>query len=623
MYKLCLVLFFFFSFSMVWAQSPNSHLESEMLIRIQENAENRKALLEIKEEAIAKGYIHAASKVSERLSIYFLVAEKYDKALENLEDAITYTDTIKNLQRYVVLLNQKGHILQVQKRYPEALKLYEKALEVSKRSGNQADLANSYYNLGNTYFKAGNTEKSQEYLREANDVYQHMKPPKGLSKGLKREPAFSNAEDYKRIIADLENLLPSLDSSGNQEEYASTLVSLGHLYFDVKNTTKAREAYETALSIAAENDYFNTEYECYRGFSQLAVHEQNFKEAIEYYDLYLAMKDSMFAREKQEEVAILRNEFALRSEEMNNAMLNTEKAALEMQQEKNQYLLVMALVLVLVLGILAILFIREANRKQKHAKDLEGINKDLSIRNRSLAMSEQEWKTRNESKDTMFSIIAHDLKSPLNSITGFVEVLTTHPEAFSGKELADYGKKMQETITNLNALLTNLLQWAMMQNGKIEFSPGPLMLKDFLSSALSLYYPLAESKMVTLELKECPDVSIQADYNMLHFVVRNLIHNAIKFSKPNGEVAMHVRASTSHCIIEVSDKGVGISSDRLKTIFDSGSRNKTPGTMQEQGTGLGLILCKEFVSRHGGNIEVESKEGNGSLFRVTLPIKGY
>jgi two-component system sensor histidine kinase/response regulator len=319
----------------------------------------------------------------------------------------------------------------------------------------------------------------------------------------------------------------------------------------------------------------------------------------------------------------LRNEFALRSEEMNNAMLSTEKASLQTQQEKNQYLLVMALVLVLILGILAILFIREANRKQKQAKDLEGINKDLSLRNKSLAMSEQEWKTRNESKDTMFSIIAHDLKSPLNSITGFVEVLTTHPEAFSGKELADYGKKMQETITNLNSLLTNLLQWAMMQNGKIEFSPGPLMLKDFLSSALSLYYPLAESKMVTLELKECPDISIQADYNMLHFVVRNLLHNAIKFSKPNGEVSMHVRASTSHCIIEVSDKGVGISGDRLKTIFDSGNRSKTPGTMQEQGTGLGLILCKEFVDRHGGQIEVDSKEGSGSVFRVTLPIKGY
>lgn len=227
----------------------------------------------------------------------------------------------------------------------------------------------------------------------------------------------------------------------------------------------------------------------------------------------------------------------------------------------------------------------------------------------------------NITKDKFFSIIGHDLKGPFNSIIGLSNLLMMQIKENNHEEIEKYTELIQKSSHYALNLLTNLLEWARSQSGRMDFNPEYLEIFALINEVIKVSDNFAQEKSITISTEFPHSVTVLADKAMFSTIMRNLISNAIKFTNIGGEIVVSAKQKQDDLIISVSDNGVGIKKEEIEKIFRIDKSYSTLGTQKEKGTGLGLILCKEFIERHGGKIWAESEEGKGSEFNFSMPLK--
>ncbi len=241
--------------------------------------------------------------------------------------------------------------------------------------------------------------------------------------------------------------------------------------------------------------------------------------------------------------------------------------------------------------------------------------------NEKLLESESELKLANQTKDKFFSIIAHDLKNPFAAILGLSNFLVKEIDELSTEEIKEFSNNIWESADSLYKLLENLLEWSRMKRGVTSFNPEEICITLALEMNLKIINEFAKQKNIQLINTIPSGVQVEADMQMLNTVLRNLISNAVKFTPINGtiEIGTNIDYSSDFTAIYVKDSGIGMDSVLISKLFKIDEKVSRPGTNDEPSTGLGLLLCKEFVERHGGQIWVESEVGKGSTFYFTLP----
>jgi len=237
---------------------------------------------------------------------------------------------------------------------------------------------------------------------------------------------------------------------------------------------------------------------------------------------------------------------------------------------------------------------------------------------KALSESESNLRELNAQKDKFFSIIAHDLKNPFNAILGFSELLVEQINERNYTGIDQYATVIKQSSQRAFDLLINLLEWARAQTDTLVFDPESFNLKDLINENITILSSNANQKAITFNQDIPDEVFVFADKQMISVVLRNLISNAIKFTQKGGEINISVKKSEKEILISVIDNGIGIEPERIQNLFHINKSISTPGTNNEQGTGLGLILCKEFVEKHSGKIWAESKPGKGTVFYFTL-----
>jgi signal transduction histidine kinase len=226
----------------------------------------------------------------------------------------------------------------------------------------------------------------------------------------------------------------------------------------------------------------------------------------------------------------------------------------------------------------------------------------------------------NIDKDRFISILGHDLKNPFNNILGFSEILTNEIESLSKNEIKEMASNINKSAQITSKLLEDILMWTRTQQGSILFNPKKLNVADICKNVIEVLNPAALVKGIAISYTNEDQMSVSADKDMVKTILLNLVSNAIKFTHDGGVVNISAERKDSRVIISVSDNGIGILPENIAKLFDISEVLTTKGTAGESGTGLGLLLCKEFVEKHGGKIWVESEVGSGSDFKFTLPL---
>lgn len=284
-----------------------------------------------------------------------------------------------------------------------------------------------------------------------------------------------------------------------------------------------------------------------------------------------------------------------------------------------------------------ILTVKEAIHKYIQAQKLEEQNVILQnmnhlleqqVRERTAELEAQkvelkqknvQLKELNANKDKFFSIISHDLRAPFTTLLGFSQLLKANITQYSQEEIVHRADKIHASADRLHTLLENLLMWSQLQRGVMEYTPETIQLQPLAYETLELFRPHADQKKITLTLDVPQQLSAYADYSMINTVIRNLTSNALKFTAEQGEVLLMARGNGHTIEFHVTDTGVGIPEEHLPLLFRIDTQYTNPGTHGEQGTGLGLILCRELVEKNHGIIWVESEREKGTSFRFTLP----
>ena len=267
-----------------------------------------------------------------------------------------------------------------------------------------------------------------------------------------------------------------------------------------------------------------------------------------------------------------------------------------------------------------VLALRDITSKIFAEEALKEYNAELVQVNDKLMKSQDELKTINANKDKFFSIIAHDLRSPFNALLGFSDFLVNDNEALSPEEVKTFAGHINVSAKQLFNLLENLLQWSRIQTGRLEYKPQKLEIAPLVKNVFGLLNANAIKKEILLSLEAVNDISVYADKNAISSVFQNLVSNAIKFTNKGGFIKVKAAVKKGYAEIEVKDTGIGMSEESVSKLFKIEVQHSTSGTDNEQGSGLGLILCKELIEKNKGTIRVESEPGRGTSFVFTLPI---
>lgn len=225
----------------------------------------------------------------------------------------------------------------------------------------------------------------------------------------------------------------------------------------------------------------------------------------------------------------------------------------------------------------------------------------------------------NANKDRLFSIISHDLRSPFQGLLGLTQILHEELDTLERDEIIEYIGMIHQSSSKFYTLLENLLQWTIVERGQIDFNPEPIRILDAITEIIELYSAVSRNKDIRYEIEADNSLQLYTDLNALQTILRNLVSNAIKFSNPGGTIKIKATANGQFTELGIIDAGVGMEPGSAATIFDIEHMKSRPGTQNEKGSGLGLLITKSLIERGGGSIRVESTPGKGSAFYFTQP----
>ena len=347
-------------------------------------------------------------------------------------------------------------------------------------------------------------------------------------------------------------------------------------------------------------------------FAQIYFDKGDYKNAYIYLDSTVHVRNGLFNENKNQQISDLNKKYETEKKEQ---QIEKQQLIIENKLHKNQLLTaIVSLMLILLIAIV----LSRLRMKRKNRLLFEK-NEEIRKQRDELQFFANELESANKQKDKFFSIIAHDLRSPFNSLIGMSEILNKNLEDLSTEDIREIASSFHKTSDNTFNLLNNLLEWSRTQTNRVEFNPEKLAINKVIQDVVEFNRPGAEAKSIKITFNPVCDEMAMADINMLNTIMRNLITNAIKFTH-HGQIRISCQKQELSLLISVEDSGIGIPKEKISQLFSLEDNYSTEGTHGETGTGLGLLLCHEFVKKHNGELSVESEEGKGSIFSFTLPM---
>ena len=500
------------------------------------------------------------------------------------------TDAIKKNRH--VALNSIGNIHKWLGNTAAADSLFRLTLKGDYELGNLRGLAINYANIGSVFQKSGQLDSAWVYFKLSMKYNIENNDRQGIEIGhINFGNLYRDEGKYDKALAEYHIVFDQLTDNANRWHWLSVCIAITNInilqenYSNVlQNLDKAQAIAEQIRSFTHLSDIAYLRYLYYKNTG-------NYRLALDNYVNTYHWSDSL---RNEENVSHLQNLRVSYEREKNARKI--EKQETEIKYQKTQRLFFSIGLGIALLALLMLWYMLKLRTK----------------RNRILS-------EMNATKDKFFSIISHDLKNPAIAQRDALQLLVSHSGTWDVDTLLQYYNELLKSANGQVELLYNLLNWAQVQTGRMPYIPAQIDIISELRADILLVENMAQQKGITLEIKMPDTAIVTGDRNMLVTVVRNLLTNAVKFTNKNGCIILEIKQDeTGKHIISVSDTGIGMRKEQTENLFLVDNKHSRIGTAGEQGSGLGLIVCKELVEKHGSTLRVESEEGKGSRFWFSL-----
>ncbi len=541
----------------------------------------------------------------------------------------------------IALINFKlGRVHFVSENYDAAMESFNNALTIYLSLENYYMIARLRFEMANLYLQTGDIKKAKENYILSNHLSKYFKDKAETAYLYERLGSLYYMQDSLLVSLDYFTAALGISISlSNPRLNAVINNGIGTLSLKMEEYNEAKKYFLKALSYSLKSADKNIELNIYDNLSSCYKLLTDYKKALLYKEKYIQLRSSMFSTEKAK---IIENSLArhkTEEKEIENELLRKDKKILSLENSEQKYIGNFIIVVASIVLIIAIFLFRNNKIKQKINNELSqknsqiekqrsmleklndelvGRNEEIELINLNLMESESQLIEANCSKDKFFSLMAHDIKNPISGFILSTDLLANYYNKLEKDEILIKIKKINFTAIKLRDLLDNILTWARTQSGTIEFNPEKVEIKCLAKDVCDLLKENARHKNITLKNEILNEEFALVDKYMIETVIRNLVSNAIKFTSEGGLVRLFSEHSGDLIIISCQDNGVGIPSNKIGDLFSITSQYTTRGTFNESGTGLGLIMCKDFVEKNAGHLSLVSKVGEGTKFSFSL-----
>ncbi len=541
-------------------------------------------------------------------------------SLGDLEQGLSYFIQSRELaeeinDRYLIGKNigNMGIIYGAAGNHKQAIQYYRQSLPIFRQLQNQERLAVTYNNLGKSHMELGQYDSAIYYLELAEPLaksqpnsllsYIYIK----MAEVWLRQKVYERASYYLQITREL--------SVKYQDKRSLARVNQMQAEIQLQEAGKkeALNLSRAAVRLADATASRELQYITYQTYSSALAALSRYDSAYFYQKRSSELRESLQSESYQGRLNLM--QFDNQREEIGQLLLEKGQEKIAREQQRAQIFLLYGLLIVT--AILIVALYRSRNLKLKSNKTLQHRNEEIKDQKENIARQAGQLQELNNTKDKILSIISHDLKSPLNSIAGSLNLL--QEGLISQEEFRTFIPELNKNVSYTTSMLDNLLHWAKNQLGRgNNVNRENINMRQLTLNKVELLSPQASQKGVSLQAEIDQPIVVYADDIMIQIVLQNLISNAIKFCNRGDRILVSAQQKGQDCVVCISDTGLGISQENLEKLFTHESFT-TRGTADEKGTGLGLQLCQDFVEKNGGKIWAESKLGEGSSFYFSLP----
>lgn len=551
----------------------------------------------------------------------------FKNATTYLEQASSLISEGKDPSEAAYILANLGNLYIDQKRFTEALKVFQETLLMRKKTGDEASTAKTYRSYAQVQLLIGQLANARTNYTLALQISKKLNDGKAIADtynelgNLERQSGnLIKATEY------FESALKIYDEAANFEGKALCLRKIGEIQIKQGLYDSAEKNINQSIAIGKEIGNMILVQFGFLAKQDLYKAQNNFKLALEYYAKHVKIRDSLESIRKNEknleaqlDLELDKKKEEIKSMESEVLLLRQQSLLSELEVEKqkeSKHLIIVLSILTLSIAGLALLGYHQKKRHNQILREKITLIQDINER---LLKSEESLKLNIQTKDKLFSIIAHDLKSPFNALVGLTEILSTSAETLSKEEISELSGHINKSSNNVLKLTDNLLNWSRSQTGKIKLQPEVISIKEVVDSCIEVLSMSANEKNISIKPRLNNEDKAYADKDTVTTAIRNILSNAIKFTPNDGEITVWSNKQDGETEIFITDSGVGMSKKKMTQLFSVSTNSSTRGTNQETGTGLGLIICKEFIEKNNGSISVESELNVGTTFTIKLP----
>lgn len=547
------------------------------------------------------------AKANDNLGVCQWVLTDYEKAINCFNKSLSVHQELKDKNGVAETYNNLGLVLIEIKKYDLALSYFDKAFKINKEANNKILMVYNINNIALAYYTQKKYVKALEYYNQSKILNLSMQDLNGLAYSYSKIGKIYS--DQKKYTESLNYLKKAIATYDRDQTY-----NIGNTYIEM-GITSYKMAFEKPANkkqlLANSEQYLSNASQlfsdaripdrlsvCYLELYKTTKEQGNYKLSLNYFEKHNVLKDSLFSTENENKLTNLKSKVEIN---LKDKQIEIQKLKIKTDSRK----VFLLAIITFFVAISSILFLYLYITKRSTNKLLLDKNKEIS--------------NINKQKDKFFSIIAHDLRGPFSGFIGMTELLAEEIDHMEKEDIQFAAVNLRSSSYNLNRLLNNLLEWSKMEQGLIPFTPKKYNLLEIITECITTQQDVINKKKALIETSIDKSLEIYADHHLINSIIRNVLSNAIKFTPKEGTIKINAKEDNNHTLISIADNGIGMDNKILENLFQIDVKSNRKGTDDEPSSGLGLILCKEFIEKHGGKIWVESEMNKGSVFHLSFP----